>query len=119
MKEITLDTSTGILDAVESHLFWHTDYDDIQMILQGKDIEVKLENYNSLRGSFSITTNMYVHYKESSKSSMKMSVTFVKGENGHRFIALTDIGNSGCRYLFNDESLVQSIISNSRLSLQS
>lgn len=113
MREITLDTSTGILEAVESHLFWHTDYEDIQIILQSKDIESKLENYNSEKGGFSITTNMYIHYKESSGSSMDMSVAFVKGVDGHRFITLTDIGNSGCRYLFNEESIVQSIILNS------
>lgn len=112
MREITLDTSTGILEAVESHLFWHTDYEDIQIILQSKDIESKLEKYNSQKGGFSITTNMYIHYKESSGSSMDMSVAFVKG-GGHRFITLTDIGNSGCRYLFNEESILQSIILNS------
>ena len=36
MKEITLDTSTGILEAVESHLFWHTDYEGIQIALKSK-----------------------------------------------------------------------------------
>lgn len=113
MREITLDTSTGILEAVESHLFWHTDYEDIQIILQSKDIESKLENYNSQKGGFSITTNMYIHYKELSGSSMDMSVAFVKGVDGHRFVTLTDIDNSGCRYLFNEESIVQSIILNS------
>lgn len=60
MREITLDTSTGILEAVESHLFWRTDYEDIQIILQSKDIESKLENYNSQKVGFSITTNMYI-----------------------------------------------------------
>ena len=44
---------------------------------------------------------------------MDMSVAFVKGVDGHRFITLTDIGNSGCRYLFNEESILQSIILNS------
>ena len=114
MREITLDTSTGILEAVESHLFWHTDYEDIQIILQSKDIESKLENYSSRTKSFSITTNVYIHYPIPYEDSSKnMSVAFVKGVDGHRFITLTDIGNSGCRYLFNEESIVQSIILNS------
>ena len=114
MEEITLDKSIGILEAVESHLFWHTDYEDIQMILKSKDTESKLGNYSSRKGGFSITTNMYIHYQTPYENSSKnMLVAFVKGVDGHRFVTLTDIDNSGCRYLFNEESIVQSIILNS------
>lgn len=114
MREITLDTSTGILEAVESHLFWHTDYEGIQIALKSKGIGSQLEHYSSRTKSFSITTNVYIHYLIPYENSSKnMSVAFVKGEDGHRFVTLTDIDNSGCRYLFNEESIVQSIILNS------
>ena len=79
-----------------------------------KDIRSKLEHYSAHTKSFSIATNMYIHYQSPYENSSKnMSVAFVKGEDGHRFVTLTDIDNSRCRYLFNEESILQSIILNS------